>query len=476
MTVRRAYPIAALVGAALLAGIAGAAPGEGTEATALAVRITIPGQPAVTVGETDAPPATKVDATPFVYPADGSLVRIASASTSAAAQAGASASAQGTATALAVSVFAGEITAETVAAKVTAAAGAANQTVDTAGSTVTALTVLGRPITPTAGLQVQLADWGTLELLAAATSAPSGSAPSAVSADVTAIRIRVTLAHGGAPAGTVIELGMASARAEAAEAPAPAPATTSPDKPAGTTFRGRPGAATTVIREPGSSIPGAPTDLVKPPPADVSAHLSAGGYVFPVYGSASFGDTFGAPRADVAGGWHHGEDIFSALATPLLAVADGTIFSVGWNDIGGWRLWLRDRSGNEFYYAHLSAYSPLAVDGTDVRAGDVIGFMGRTGDAEGSPPHLHFEIHPVALLSLGYDGAVAPYPYLVAWRRAEDVAFSVGRIYTPQASADGRPVRGFSVRSGAVLLQSADISRTSGLMPDGPAHSLTRTG
>ena len=39
------------------------------------------------------------------------------------------------------------------------------------------------------------------------------------------------------------------------------------------------------------------------------------------------------------------------------------MFSVGWNDIGGWRLWLRDLTGNEFYYAHLSAYSPLAVNG-----------------------------------------------------------------------------------------------------------------
>ena len=49
------------------------------------------------------------------------------------------------------------------------------------------------------------------------------------------------------------------------------------------------------------------------------------------------------------------------------------MFSVGWNDIGGWRLWLRDRAGNEFYYAHLSAYSPLAVNGRQVKAGDVLG-------------------------------------------------------------------------------------------------------
>ena len=63
----------------------------------------------------------------------------------------------------------------------------------------------------------------------------------------------------------------------------------------------------------------------------------------------------GAARA--ASCWHHGEDIFAPLGTPLLAVADGTVFSVGWNDLGGYRLWLRDRQGNQFYYAHLSAFS-----------------------------------------------------------------------------------------------------------------------
>ena len=71
-----------------------------------------------------------------------------------------------------------------------------------------------------------------------------------------------------------------------------------------------------------TSIPGAPPELVRPAP-EVTAQLSSGGYVFPVYGPASFGDTFGAPRADVSGGWHHGEDIFAPLGTPLLAVADG---------------------------------------------------------------------------------------------------------------------------------------------------------
>ncbi len=141
--------------------------------------------------------------------------------------------------------------------------------------------------------------------------------------------------------------------------------------------------------------------------------LAGGGYVFPVAGEASFSDDFGVPRTTM---WHHGNDIFAARGTPLVAVADGTLFNVGWNDVGGNRLWLRDSSGNEFYYAHLAEFSPLAHDRAQVSAGEVIGFVGDTGDADGTSPHLHFEIHPPELQGLGYDGVIDPYPYLSAWR------------------------------------------------------------
>src|SRR5207253_2618332 len=77
---------------------------------------------------------------------------------------------------------------------------------------------------------------------------------------------------------------------------------------------------------------GRPSPFVLPPPS-LHPQLTAGGYVFPVYGPSAYSDTFGAPRADVS--WHHGDDIFAPLGAPILAVADGTVFSVGWNDIGG---------------------------------------------------------------------------------------------------------------------------------------------
>jgi murein DD-endopeptidase MepM/ murein hydrolase activator NlpD len=139
-------------------------------------------------------------------------------------------------------------------------------------------------------------------------------------------------------------------------------------------------------------------------------------YVFPVLGPyPPFYDTFGAPRPGVD--WHHGDDLFAPRGTPLLAVANGVVFSVGWNRLGGWRLWLVDDAGNEFYYAHLERYSALAVDGRRVIAGQVLGYVGNTGDAENTPPHLHFEIHPTSLLKLGYDGAVDPTSYLHEWHQ-----------------------------------------------------------
>ena len=192
----------------------------------------------------------------------------------------------------------------------------------------------------------------------------------------------------------------------------------------------------------------------------VQPRLTAGRYVFPVYGDSAYGDTFGAPRADVT--WHHGDDIFAPLGAPILAVADGTVFSVGWNKIGGWRLWLRDRGGNEFYYAHLSAYSPYALNNAQVRAGTVLGFVGNTGDAEGTPYHLHFEIHPVALLGLGYDGAVNPTPYLDAWRRLQDIRFSAAGAWLPGLV---RLTGSRAPEPGAILLQITDISSASGLDP-----------
>ena len=138
--------------------------------------------------------------------------------------------------------------------------------------------------------------------------------------------------------------------------------------------------------------------------------LPQGNYLFPVAGPTQFTNDWGFARP--GGRSHEGIDLFAARATPVVAVADGTLFNVGWNGLGGWRLWVRDAAGNGFYYAHLDAYSPAAREGASVTRGTVLGYVGDSGDAQGTPTHLHFEIHP------GGGGPVPPYPIITGWPRA----------------------------------------------------------
>lgn len=156
-------------------------------------------------------------------------------------------------------------------------------------------------------------------------------------------------------------------------------------------------------------------------PLHVTPPLGRGAYVFPVVGVSGYGDSYGAFRGDVRGKWHHGDDIFAPLGAPVVAVANGTINRVGWHKIGGWRLWVRDAAADEFYYAHLSGYAPRVLRSKHVRAGDVLGFVGDTGDAYTGAPHLHFEVHPHQLLRLRYDGAVDPTTYLNNWPHVRSV-------------------------------------------------------
>jgi hypothetical protein len=90
----------------------------------------------------------------------------------------------------------------------------------------------------------------------------------------------------------------------------------------------------------------------------------------------------------------------------------------------------------------------------------VLGFVGNTGDAQGTPFHLHFEVHPVSMLYLGYDGAVNPTQYLNAWKRLEDIRILPAVPFAQQlATTSNAPA------PGAILLQSNDISTANGLDP-----------
>ena len=454
--------LVAVVGATVGAGIGTGAKTPVSSASAYAISVVVPGQAGAAAGAAVAPGGGDTGlADAFAYPADGSIARTGALSSSVSARTDAGAAAYAVTDVLGVALFGGEITFDSAAGRANAAGTESNTT----GSAVANLVVAGQPVNATPNQRFTLGDWGTLVTLEQSLERTSDGDASGARASVTAVHIILTAEHAGLPAGTEILVGHAES---AASTPivAATPATAAKPKPK----KVKPKADTVkpklpVPPEPGKNAPGLGGAKVRPAPTDISAPLSPGGYVFPVYGPTSFTDTYGSPRADVS--WHHGVDIFGSLGAPLLAVAEGTVFSVGWNDIGGYRFWLRDRSGNQFYYAHLSAFSPLAVNGREVHAGDVIGFLGNTGDAQGTPYHLHFEIHPVALLPMGYDGSVNPTPYVSAWRRLVDVSFSAGRGWAPPVPASAN-----APRPGAFLLGSTDISSASGLEPGSLERAL----
>ena len=131
-------------------------------------------------------------------------------------------------------------------------------------------------------------------------------------------------------------------------------------------------------------------------------------FVFPVDGPNSFTDTFGAPRS--GGRTHKGCDIFTARNTPLVACVGGTITGTTPTDTGLGGITIHLKGGNTtYYYAHLTSIKNGIRAGVSVKAGDVIGYAGNTGNASGGAVHLHFEIRPNGV-------AIDPYATLVKYR------------------------------------------------------------
>lgn len=139
-------------------------------------------------------------------------------------------------------------------------------------------------------------------------------------------------------------------------------------------------------------------------PEAQAAELYGAGMYFPVVGENHYSDTFGAARG--GGRVHHGVDIMADKMTPIVAVADGT---VGWmdNEQGGdcCAMALRHDDGWESWYIHMNndtpgtddglgwGFAPGIEPGAHVFAGQLIGWVGDSGNAEWVNPHLHFELH-----------------------------------------------------------------------------------
>jgi murein DD-endopeptidase MepM/ murein hydrolase activator NlpD len=365
-----------------------------------------------------------------------------------------------------ISLLGGIVQISALSAAIRSTATGTNAPVGDFGGAIGSITVNGAGVGSSPGARIDIPDLGYATVDQRIVRSQPGA--DAYRGTELAFTLHLDVGWHDMPAGTEVIVGYADAgisrvevepdRGGKAAPPAPpAPAATTPSSATpggdnGVSLLPTAPLPTDIAGEPGIADGGPPGSDATPPGGytldppidpDVKAGLLGPSYLFPLAGGARFQNDFGAPRADTR--FNQGVDLFAPLGTPVLATHDGTLVQVGWSNIGGRQEWLRDTAGNLFYYGHLSAYSPVAKTGAAVHAGDVIGFLGDSGDAQGTAYHLHFEIHPAG------KWAVAPYPYVSAWL---DNSAPLGGV----SPARQHPVA-------LVPLASFDISTSSGLAP-----------
>jgi murein DD-endopeptidase MepM/ murein hydrolase activator NlpD len=115
-------------------------------------------------------------------------------------------------------------------------------------------------------------------------------------------------------------------------------------------------------------------------------------------------NTWHAPRD--GGRLHEGQDIFAPRGTPVLAATEGYVTRIGENALGGQTVSVIGAGGRYYYYAHLDSYAPHLAEGDYVTTQTVLGYVGTTGNAAGTPPHLHFGVYESTR------GAMNPLPLL----------------------------------------------------------------
>ncbi|PPT97083.1 endopeptidase [Xanthomonas arboricola pv. arracaciae] len=188
--------------------------------------------------------------------------------------------------------------------------------------------------------------------------------------------------------------------AEAMAAPSAAPAVAAPAVAASSP-------STEVM--PAANTPAAPASAASPEAANSGSNL-----LIPVQGigSGQLQDTFTDARSE--GRVHDAIDILAPTGTPVIAVADGTVEKLFNSERGGLTVYQFDPNGTYcYYYAHLERYADGLAEKQSIKRGQVIGYVGSTGNADPAAPHLHFEIHRLGPEKQWWKGEVLnPYPVL----------------------------------------------------------------
>ena len=173
--------------------------------------------------------------------------------------------------------------------------------------------------------------------------------------------------------------------------------------------------APTPVQKPAASAPIAPvtTDTrATSPVATAPIAAGEGTLTVPVQGvtSAQLRDTFSEARSE--GRVHEALDIMAPRGTPVLAVADGTVEKLFTSVPGGLTIYQFEPTGRyAYYYAHLDRYADGLQEKQAIRRGEVIGYVGSTGNADPSAPHLHFAIFELGPERQWWKGtAINPYP------------------------------------------------------------------
>ena len=194
--------------------------------------------------------------------------------------------------------------------------------------------------------------------------------------------------------------------------PEPGPASPTLSDPTHTPMM--PAAATSVRAPITTATPVTPAEAPGTAPSSESPSLGAPGLLIPVQGKTrtDLVDTFTDARSQ--GRLHDAIDIMAQAGTPVLAVADGQVEKLFASERGGLTLYQFEPSGRyAYYYAHLERYAPGLAEKQSIKRGQVIGYVGSTGNANPSAPHLHFAIFVLGPERNWWEGtAINPYPLL----------------------------------------------------------------